>query len=181
MKGNAPLTHVSNDWITYCCDSLFVSKCFYLLIYALTALAMQLVQFFHRVWKVASLPLYLRPYSVVITSPNSGLIETIPDCVSIDGLKKSFPHFTSLADFFVSFYGPKDSQSYLTAVTNFTESLAGYSMLSYILQLKDRHNGNIMLQRSGHLVHIDYGFILANSPGQLIIDSVLVEVKFKFT
>ena len=31
--------------------------------------------------------------------------------------------------------------------------------------MKDRHNGNLLMDTEGHIVHIDFGFLLSIAPG----------------
>lgn len=51
-------------------------------------------------------------------------------------------------------------------MNNFIFSLAGYSLVTYFLQVKDRHNANIMIKKNGAIIHIDYGFFLSSMPGK---------------
>lgn len=125
------------------------------------SLCMQLIKMMSDIFKKSNIPLQLRTYEIIITSRNSGLIEFIPDSISIDGLKRKTN--TDLNTFYRNFF----ENNFKEAQNNFVESLAGYSLVTYILNLKDRHNGNIMIDMKGKIIHIDYGFILGISPGNV--------------
>jgi phosphatidylinositol kinase/protein kinase (PI-3 family) len=73
----------------------------------------------------------------------------------------------TLLQYFEREFGPTNSEAFLIAQKNFVRSCAAYCLVSYLIQVKDRHNGNILLHSDGHLIHIDFGFILSTSPRNL--------------
>ncbi|XP_012437264.1 phosphatidylinositol 4-kinase beta 1 [Gossypium raimondii] len=133
-------------------------------------LAVQLISHFYDIFQEAGLPLWLRPYEVLVTSSYTALIETIPDTASLHSIKSRYPNLSSLREFFAAKY-QENSPSFKLAQRNFVESMAGYSLVCYLLQVKDRHNGNLLLDEEGHLIHIDFGFMLSNSPGGVNFES----------
>ncbi|KAF9585748.1 phosphatidylinositol-4- kinase [Lunasporangiospora selenospora] len=132
-------------------------------------LAIQLIAVFKNIFTNVGLDLYLFPYRIVATAPGCGMIDVIPNSISRDQLGRE--KVNNLQDYFVTKYGGMDSIEYQKARNNFIQSVASYSVISYLLQFKDRHNGNIMIDDEGHIVHIDFGFILDISPGGINFES----------
>lgn len=142
--------------------------------------ASQLIHQFSKIFNEAHLPVWVRPYDVIATSPVSGLVEAIPDTISLDSLKRNDPQYTSLLDFFIRHFGEVGSPAFRQARKNFVKSMAAYSIICYLLQIKDRHNGNILLHAEGYIVHIDFGFILANNPGNMHFESAPFKLTQEF-
>lgn len=84
---------------------------------------------------------------------NCGIIEFLKDTLTIDQLRKKEGSFEFI-------------RTDPIKLTNFLNTLVGYSLVTYLIQVKDRHNGNIMVRRDGSIIHIDFGFFMSNAPGK---------------
>ncbi|XP_053992242.1 uncharacterized protein LOC128883668 isoform X2 [Hylaeus volcanicus] len=130
------------------------------------ALASQLIKQFKFIFVEANIPLYLYPYDVLVTGSNAGIMVFVPDAISLDSLKKRL-----MVDSIATVFECAFADNIYAAKKNFIESHAAYSLVGYLLQVKDRHNGNYLLDAEGHIIHIDYGYMLSNSPGSVNFES----------
>ncbi|KAK5689044.1 Phosphatidylinositol 4-kinase stt4 [Elasticomyces elasticus] len=126
-------------------------------------LALQLIACFRGIFNNVGLDVYVFPYRVTATAPGCGVIDVLPNSISRDMLGREAVN--GLYEYFVSKYGSEDSIRFQEARSNFVKSMAAYSIISYLLQFKDRHNGNIMVDDAGHILHIDFGFCFDIAPG----------------
>ncbi|KZF21654.1 phosphatidylinositol 3 [Xylona heveae TC161] len=143
------------------------------------AFACQLIAVCSNIWRDTAIPVWVKRMRILVAGESSGLIETITNGVSLHSLKRSLTFATiaagtnprrriaTLKDHFVKAFGEPETETYKAAADSFMRSLAAYSIISYVLQLKDRHNGNILIDNQGHIIHIDFGFMLSNSPGSV--------------
>ncbi|KAI9641144.1 phosphatidylinositol-4- kinase [Ciborinia camelliae] len=126
-------------------------------------LALQMIAAFRGIFNSVGLDVYVFPYRVTATAPGCGVIDVLPNSISRDMLGREAVN--GLYDYFISKYGNEDSLRFQEARANFVKSMAAYSIISFLLQFKDRHNGNIMIDDAGHILHIDFGFCFDIAPG----------------
>ncbi|KAF9609104.1 hypothetical protein IFM89_013358 [Coptis chinensis] len=126
-------------------------------------LALQVISLLRDIFEAVGLNLYLFPYGVLPTGPERGVIEVVPNTRSRSQMGEI--NDGGLYEIFQQDYGPIGSPNFEAARDNFIISSAGYAVASHLLQPKDRHNGNLLFDNVGRLVHIDFGFILETSPG----------------
>jgi len=123
---------------------------------------------------------WLRPYEVIAIAPGVGIIEAVPNTVNLHTLRKQSPRDFSLKKIFTERFGPVGSKSFKTARRNFISSLAAYCIACYLLQLKDRHNANIMLDQEGHIIHVDFGFVFGRGPGGIRFEKAPFKLTMEF-
>ncbi len=126
-------------------------------------LALQMIAAFRGIFQGVGLDVFVFPNRVTATAPGCGVIDVLPNSVSRDMLGREAVN--GLYDYFLSKYGSEDALRFQAARNNFVKSMAAYSVISFLLQFKDRHNGNIMIDDAGHILHIDFGFCFDIAPG----------------
>jgi phosphatidylinositol 4-kinase len=156
------------------------------------AFACQLIRVCHKIWVDAGVPVWVKLMRILVTGESSGLIETIANGVSLHSIKRSLTlasiesgqnprrRIATLKDHFVKAFGIPEGDAYRAGVDAFKRSLAAYSVISYVLQLKDRHNGNVLIDNEGHIIHIDFGFMLSNSPGSVGFEAAPFKLTYEY-
>ena len=132
------------------------------------AFIMQLIELCREAFDEAGLELWLLPYRILSTGRTTGIIEMVRNAMSFDALKKRpgygrgglREHLQRMTQF-----AADPGEAFKSAQNNFVRSLAAYSLMSYLFLFKDRHNGNILLDTAGHVIHIDFGFVFGVAPG----------------
>jgi len=146
------------------------------------AFVMQLIGLCMEAFDMASLELWVHPYKILATGRTTGIIECVRNAMSLDSLKKRpgygrsglRGHLQRMAEF-----SPNPDEALRQAQQNFVRSLAAYSLMSYFFLFKDRHNGNLLLDTAGHVIHIDFGFVFGIAPGGSF--SLEMSTPFKLT
>ncbi|OQR87668.1 phosphatidylinositol-4,5-diphosphate 3-kinase [Achlya hypogyna] len=124
-------------------------------------LSLQLLRLMDKLWSRHGLDLRLNAYGCQSIGFQEGMIEVVPNSKTTAHIHRDYGHVyfgAWMATPIESFL--KDSTG--DAVDNFIRTCAGYCVATYVLGIGDRHSDNIMVARSGHLFHIDFGHFLGN-------------------
>lgn len=130
-------------------------------------LAMMMIKLMDGLLKRASLDLCLTPYSIIATSPTSGIVEFVDGSMPVSQILAGYNN--SILQFFQA-AAPQKGSKYDVAtevLSSYLRSCAGYCVLTYILGVGDRHLDNILISKTGHFFHIDFGFMFGRDPKPL--------------
>lgn len=115
-------------------------------------LCISMIHMMNRLFLKNNLDLNLIYYKVIATSSRDGFVEYVQGSFS---LSKILKEYSDIRVFF---------KKYNSDVDKFIKSCAGYTIMTYILGIGDRHLDNIMVKTSGELFHIDFGYMFGRDP-----------------
>eukprot|EP01029_Cantina_marsupialis_P008318 TRINITY_DN197497_c0_g1_i1.p1 TRINITY_DN197497_c0_g1~~TRINITY_DN197497_c0_g1_i1.p1 ORF type:complete len:927 (-),score=216.93 TRINITY_DN197497_c0_g1_i1:177-2957(-) len=121
-------------------------------------LILQLFSLMDNLLKRFNLDLQLTTYRVLATSTSQGIMERVMQADAVSGVLKDYG---SIIEYFKANNPPHVMSE---VMDTYIKSTAGCCVMSYLLGIGDRHLDNILLRTSGHLLHIDFGYIFGADP-----------------
>lgn len=116
-------------------------------------LTLQMFRVMDSLWKKEGMDLGMCIYNCIVTAPNQGMLEIVPDSRTVAGIQNELGltgvfQEDALANWIYSQHIALDKEA---IAKNFIFSCAAYCVGTYVLGIGDRHNDNIMVSKSGHL------------------------------
>lgn len=135
---------------------------------------MQMIELMNRLLKEVGIDGHLTTYGILATGKRDGIMEFVRNSHAISSVLKN--NNNSIVNFLREHNPDPNADNGVDdhVMEVFAKSTAASCVVTYILGVGDRHLDNIMLKPSGHLFHIDFGFIFGRDPKPL-------PPKFRFT
>ncbi|KAG9334703.1 hypothetical protein JZ751_007238 [Albula glossodonta] len=128
-------------------------------------LAFQVLSQLQSIWQQERVPLWIKPYKILVISSDSGMIEPVVNAVSIHQVKKQSQ--LPLLDYFLQEHGSPTTEEFLTAQRNFVQSCAGYSLICYLLQVKDSSPRNLGFETSAFKLTSEFVDVMGGLDGDM--------------
>ncbi|KAF2861567.1 phosphatidylinositol 3-kinase [Piedraia hortae CBS 480.64] len=131
-------------------------------------LVIQIIALMHRLLLKENLDLKLTPYHILATSLSDGAVQFVPS-VPLSIILTTPKYKNSILGYLRYHNPPSENGASILgvrkdAMDTYVKSVAGYSVITYILGIGDRHSDNLLLSPDGHFFHIDFGYILGRDP-----------------
>ncbi|KAG0427922.1 hypothetical protein HPB47_025066 [Ixodes persulcatus] len=130
-------------------------------------LMLTVIRLMDKLWLESGMDLKMLTFKCTTTGESRGFLEAVRDVSTLrtiqtnhSGVTGAFSNRT-IADWLWKHNSCRPQ--YQVAVDNFIKSCAGCCVATYVLGVGDRHNDNILLATSGHMLHIDFSKVLGHA------------------